>query len=85
MSTHSITEASNSLSKLVAKARAGEVISLTLHGREVAQIVGTERPRKRRMTEAEIAELKRFTDSLGSPPAEDAGSYVSRMRDEDWA
>lgn len=82
MTTHSIAEARDNLSRLVARARSGETVVLTSHGRPVAKITGLEPAPKRRMTEADIDDLRRFTDSLGEPGPVDAGTFVSRMRDE---
>lgn len=81
MSEHSVAEAKNSLSKLIDRALAGEGVTITRYGRPVVELkpVG---PAPKRLTQADIdwvAKRRR-----GKMPAEDAGTSVRRMRDEDW-
>ena len=84
MSAHSIAETRNNLSRLVAKARTGETVVITSHGRPVAKIVGVESPPKRRMTREDVEDLRRFRESLDALEG-NAATLVRKMRDdEDW-
>ena len=82
MATHSVAEAKNHLSELIEKAIGGEEVVITRHGTPVAvlkPVARTPGP----ITDEEIEWLRRHRvgDTI---PDEDAGSFVSRMRDEDW-
>jgi antitoxin (DNA-binding transcriptional repressor) of toxin-antitoxin stability system len=82
MASHSVAGAKNNLSKLTDQAIDGEEAVITRHGAPVAEpkpIKSARRP----VTRDEIEWLKRHRVT-GRPPAEDAGTTVSRMRDEDW-
>lgn len=82
MSSHSIAETKNRLSELVARAENGEEVVITRHGRPVAKISGV-KPAPRPITQEAIDWLDRHR--VGTiMPEEDAGAFVSRMRDEDW-
>ena len=82
MSSHSIAETKNRLSELVARAEKGEEVVITRHGRPVAHLTPIT-PGPRPMTDAELDWLKKRRAGRGRPK-EDAGSLVSRMRDEEW-
>jgi prevent-host-death family protein len=82
MGKHSIVEAKNKLSELIARAAKGEEIVITSHGRVVARLVA-EPPAPRVMTDADWDWLAKRRAGRGRPK-EDAGTFVSRMRDEDW-
>jgi prevent-host-death family protein len=84
MSEHSIIEARDRLSELIDRALAGEEVVIIRDGRPVValrpmQAQAPERP----VTAADLDWLaaRRIT---GRKPTEDAGTLVSRMRDEDW-
>jgi prevent-host-death family protein len=82
MGKHSIVEAKNKLSELIARAAKGEEIVITSHGRVVARLVA-EPPAPRRITQKDIDWLD--AHRVGTiMPSEDAGTFVSRMRDEEW-
>jgi prevent-host-death family protein len=82
MASHSVADAKNHLSELIDRAVGGEEVVITRHGTPVAvlkPVAQTHRP----VTAADIEWLRRHRIK-GPPPAEDAGTTVSRMRDEDW-
>jgi prevent-host-death family protein len=82
MSQHSIAQFKNKVSELIDRALKGEDVVITRHGHPVVQL----KPivaQGRRVTQADIEWLK--THRVGNVmPKEDAGTLVSRMRDEDW-
>ena len=83
---HSVAEAANGLSELIDRAMKGEEIIITRHGQPVARIsaLQPQPPVPRRITSEDIAWLDAHRVG-GIMPEEDAGTFVSRMRDEDWA
>jgi prevent-host-death family protein len=81
MSTYSVADAKNNLSKLIDRALAGEGVTITRHGQPVVELRPVS-PAPRKLTEADI-ELVR-SRRRGRPGPEDAATTVSRMRDEDW-
>jgi len=83
MSKHSIAETKNKITELIARAERGEEIVITRHGREVAKIVAVDAPAKQ-ISEADLDWLAQRRKGRGRIPAEDAGTFVSRMRDKDW-
>jgi prevent-host-death family protein len=81
MSNHSVADAKNHLSQLIDRANDGEEVVITRHGTPVAVLKPVAR-KARRVTDEDIEWLRR--NRVGSSAVEDAGTYVSRMRDEDW-
>jgi prevent-host-death family protein len=81
MSSHSVAEAKNQLSSLIDRALEGEDIVITRHGRPVVTLKAVVR-KAQPMTQADIEWLRQ--NRVGKPVKEDAGAYVSRLRDEDW-
>ncbi len=82
MSSHSVAEAGSNLSELIDRALEGEAVVITRHGTPVAELKPVA-PRKRVLTAEDIDWLD--AHRVGTKmPAEDAGTLVSRMRDEDW-
>ncbi|HYD71872.1 MAG TPA: type II toxin-antitoxin system prevent-host-death family antitoxin [Candidatus Binatia bacterium] len=82
MSEYSVAEAKAKLSELIDRAERGEGITITRHGKPIVEMKPV-RPVPRRMTQADIDWLAKVR--VGKKmPKEDAGRYVSRMRDEDW-
>lgn len=80
MSTHSLAEAKNQLSKLIDRALAGEGVTITRHGRPVVElkpVQATPRP----ITPADVAWVAARRPKRRAK--EDAGTLVSRMRDEE--
>ena len=82
MSNHSIAETKNSLSELVVRAERGEEIVITRHGQPVAKLTGVQ-PRPHRITKEDVEWLRKHRVK-GKIPEEDAGTFVSRLRDEEW-
>lgn len=83
MGTHSIAEARDQLSALIERALKGEGIVITKHGRPVVELKPIPEPIQP-ITEADIEWLRaRRVELLPGAPPIDAGTHVSRMRDED--
>jgi prevent-host-death family protein len=82
MSSHSVAEAKNQLSRLIDRAMEGEEVVITRHGHPVA-VIKPARVAPGPIDDAEIEWLNsvRVGDKI---PAEDAGATVRRMRDEGW-
>jgi prevent-host-death family protein len=84
MQSHSVAEASDKLSELIDRALAGEGVVITRDGHPVVELKPLSRsPRSgRRITPEDIAWLDahRIPRITGN---EDAGTIVSKMRDED--
>lgn len=85
MSRHSVVEAKNNLSDLIARAEGGEEVVITRHGVPVAELkaVGPARPGPRRMTQADMDWL----DSVRIDPGPDypgAVALIRQMRDEGY-
>jgi prevent-host-death family protein len=80
MSTHSVAEAKNQLSKLINRALNGEGVVITRRGQPVVELRPVRTP-PRPITEADIEWLR--VHRVGrSMPKTDAGTLVSEMRDE---
>ena len=73
-----LADAKVHLSELIDRVQSGETISITKHGKPVAQLIAAKPPRK----PINLAELQALTE--GEPfQTESAGDFVRRMRDED--
>lgn len=83
MGKHSIAEARDKLTQLIARAEKGEEIIVTRHGRPVAKISALE-PESKRVSRDAVDWLAAHLVGE-TAPAEDAPALVRRMRDEDWA
>ena len=81
MANHSVAEAKNKLSELIDRALRGEGVVITRHGKPVAELRPIPAP-PRRVTKADIDWLE--AHRVGKASAEDAGTFISKMRDEDW-
>jgi prevent-host-death family protein len=80
MSTHTVAEAKNQLSKLIDRALKGEGIVITRRGQPVVELKPV-RPVPRPIAEADIEWLR--ARRVGrTMPKTDAGTLVSEMRDE---
>ncbi len=82
MANHSVAEAKNHLSELIDRALNGEGVTITRHGRPVVElkpVVQEGRP----VSETDLAWLRARRVGRGTP-TDDAGTLVSRMRDEEW-
>lgn len=78
MSEVSLAEAKAHLSALVARAEAGEVVSITRRGKLVARIVAAEPARDR----INVAQLKAFAQTL-PVETESGDAFIRRMRDDE--
>jgi prevent-host-death family protein len=83
MSTYSVAEAKNNLSKLIDLALKGEKVTITRHGTPVIELRPTQRIVRPVSAEA-LADLRAAREQLGARLGADAGDFVSRMRDEEW-
>ncbi|MGA3310688.1 MAG: type II toxin-antitoxin system prevent-host-death family antitoxin [Xanthobacteraceae bacterium] len=81
MGTHSVAEAKNRLPELIDRALKGEDVVITRHGRPVVELKPIPKP-ARKVTAADLDWLAARRVGLKTP-SEDAGTFVSRMRDED--
>jgi prevent-host-death family protein len=81
MGKHSVVEAKNQLSELIDRAQKGEAVVITRHGTPVAEIRPIPAP-PRRITHADLEWLAAHRVARRNA-AEDAGTLVSRMRDEE--
>jgi antitoxin (DNA-binding transcriptional repressor) of toxin-antitoxin stability system len=88
MPKFSVAEAKNNLSKLIDLALKGERVTITRHGRIVVEV----RPPKddpqtdeKKLTAQDwIVRLREMRARHGATFGEDAGTFISRMRDEEW-
>lgn len=82
MSTHSVAEAKNKLSELIDRALAGEGVVITRHGQPVVELKPVQAPAR----PVSLESLDRLAELRSKLPfmQEDAGAFVSRMRDEEW-
>jgi len=86
MSTHSVAEAKNQLPKLIDCALKGEAIVITRRGQPVVELKPVHPvpgPVPGPMTDADI-EWLRARRALLPRSKVDAGTLVSKMRDEEW-
>jgi antitoxin (DNA-binding transcriptional repressor) of toxin-antitoxin stability system len=82
MTTYSVAEAKNSLSELIDRALKGEGVIITRHGKPVVEFRPVPAPAEP-VSEAELDWLTRHRLHPDRGVAEDAGSLLSRIRDED--
>ena len=81
MSTHSVAEAKDQLSKLIDRALKGEGIVITRRGQPVVELKPV-RPPPRPVTKEDLEWLRRMRAQL--PYCEiDSGTFISEMRDEE--
>jgi len=83
MSTHSVAEAKNRLPELIDRALKGEHVVITRHGKPVAELKPIPKP-PRPVTQEDLDWLAARRVPRRSSKNLDAGTLVSRMRDEDW-
>jgi prevent-host-death family protein len=82
MSTHSVAEAKNQLSRLIERALEGESVIITRHGHPVVEIKPLKSPVRHTAKEA-LAWLEGKRVKLRGE-AIDPVELVSRIRDADW-
>lgn len=72
-----LADAKAHLSELIDRVQSGETVSITRHGKAVAQLV----PAKPERKPIRLADLQALTE--GEPlQSESAGEFIRRMRDE---
>jgi antitoxin (DNA-binding transcriptional repressor) of toxin-antitoxin stability system len=81
MADYSVADARNKLSELIDRAMKGEEVVITRHGTPMVELRATVAPPKR-VSKESLDWLKKVR--VGRASEEDAGAFVSRMRDEDW-
>ncbi len=82
MTTYSVAEAKNSLSELIDRALRGEGVIITRHGKPVVEFKPVPAPAEP-VSAADLEWLTRHRLQPDRAIAEDAGSLLSRIRDED--
>jgi prevent-host-death family protein len=82
MSTHSVAEAKNRLPELIDRALKGEDVVITRHGHPVVTLEPV-RPPARPISKEALDWLAAHRVKLKCPK-ENAGTFVSKMRDEEW-
>lgn len=85
MSQHSVVEAKNNLSDLIARAESGEEVVITRHGRPVVElkpVTAAQRP-ARRITQASLAWLDAHRIKL-APGTPESATLIRQMRDEGY-
>jgi prevent-host-death family protein len=82
MSQYSVADAKNKLPELIDRALKGEDVVITRHGTPVVELKAV-RPPAKPVTKAALDWLARNRVPR-IKTTEDAGTRVSRMRDEDW-
>ncbi len=78
MASVNLADAKARLSEWVARAEAGEVVSITRRGKPVARLIAAEHARK----PVDVAMLKSLTDTMPLQ-LESAGDFVREMREAD--
>ena len=79
-----VAEAESRLSDLIDRALAGEGVVITREGQPVVELKPVQPRMARTVTAADLDWLA--ARRVGTtPPGEDAGAFISRMRDEDWS
>lgn len=81
MADYSVADARNKLSELIDRAVKGEEVVITRHGTPMVEL-RAKAPTPKRVSKESLDWLKRAR--VGQASEEDAGAFVSRMRDEDW-
>jgi antitoxin (DNA-binding transcriptional repressor) of toxin-antitoxin stability system len=82
MTTHSVAEAKNSLSELIDRALKGEGVVITRHGKPVVEFKAVPASIEP-ISDADLDWLERHRLHPNRAVVEDAGSLLSRIRDED--
>ena len=85
MSSHTIAEAEGKLSELIDRARKGEDVVITRDGKPVVRLdIVSEAPRAMPGTLDDALDWLASRRATRPTMPEDAGAFVSRMRDEEW-
>jgi prevent-host-death family protein len=78
MNSYSLAQAKAHLSALIDRVEAGETVTITRRGKEVARILPPETPRRK----IDADELRALTDRMPLRDT-DAGEFIRKMRDEE--
>jgi prevent-host-death family protein len=81
MSSHTVAETKNQLSRLIERALKGEHIVVTRRGQPVVELKPVQLP-LRRMTAADLEWLR--SHRIRRISKKDAATLVREMRDEEW-
>ncbi len=81
MADYSVADAKNKLSELIDRAVKGEEVVITRHGKPMVEL-RAKAPVPKRVSIEALDWLDKVR--VGRVSEEDAGAFVSRMRDEDW-
>jgi prevent-host-death family protein len=87
MTAHNIAESGANLTDLIDRALAGEGIIITRNGKPVAElrpVAASENSAASGSAEEMLSWLRKGRPVLRHSAQEDAGAFVSRMRDEEW-
>jgi antitoxin (DNA-binding transcriptional repressor) of toxin-antitoxin stability system len=87
MSAHNIAEASTNLPDLIDRALSGEGIVITRDGKPVAELrplATVQNPATNASAEDMLSWLREGRPALRQNATEDAGTFISKMRDEEW-
>ncbi len=87
MSAHNIAEASTNLPDLIDRALSGEGIVITRDGKPVAELrplATVQNPATNASAEDMLSWLREGRSALRQNATEDAGTFISKMRDEEW-
>jgi prevent-host-death family protein len=83
MSTHSIGDAKKRLPELIDRALTGESVIITRRGRPVAELRPISQPKRAHKVTAAALDWLAERRVRPERATENAGAFVSRMRDED--
>lgn len=83
MTIYSVAEAKNRLSELIDRAMGGEGVVVARHGTPVVEIRPIQSAAKP-VTRADLEQLLACTITPLTAPSEDAGTLLSRLRDDEW-
>ena len=83
MATYSIAQAKDHLSKLIDEALAGEEVTITRHGKPVAELRSAAKRPMRQPSQELVAKIVERAKKRSSP-GENAVDIVRRMRDGEW-
>jgi prevent-host-death family protein len=83
VSQHTVADAKSQLSDLIDRALSGEAVVITRAGRPVVELKPIQ-PRTVGPITDEALDWLAAHRVCNQPAAEDAGTFVCRMRDEDW-
>jgi len=78
MNSYSLAEAKAHLSALIDRVEAGETVTITRRGKEVARVLPPETSRRK----IDADELRALTDQMPLRDT-DAGEFIRKMRDEE--